>query len=75
MQQHNPKTSTLFSLSLSLPYCLFLTQPGSSAIQLLEREVEVLKRVNHPHIIQLEEVFETAKVTTIHTCINLQPLP
>ena len=39
-----------------------LTQPGSSAIQLLVREVEVLKRVNHPNIIQLEEVFETAKV-------------
>lgn len=36
-------------------------KPGSSAIQLLVREVEVLKRVNHPNIIQLEEVFETAK--------------
>jgi len=36
-------------------------KPGSSAIKLLEREVEVLKRVNHAHIIKLEEVFETAK--------------
>ena len=26
--------------------------------------MEVLKRVNHAHIIKLEEVFETAKVTT-----------
>ena len=45
-------------------HTLSLSQPGSSAIQLLEREVEVLKRVNHAHIIKLEEVFETAKVTT-----------
>ena len=46
-----------------LYWCISLLQPGSSSIQLLEREVEVLKRVNHPHIIQLEEVFETAKVS------------
>ena len=35
--------------------------------------MEVLKRVNHPHIIQLEEVFETAKVTfiySVHACYN-----
>jgi serine/threonine protein kinase len=37
-------------------------QPGSISIQLLEREVEVLKRVKHPCIIQLEAVYETAKV-------------
>lgn len=36
-------------------------KPGSSTIHLLEREVEVLKMVNHTHIIQLEEVFETPK--------------
>ncbi|XP_066487545.1 serine/threonine-protein kinase 33 isoform X2 [Tiliqua scincoides] len=34
---------------------------GSSAIKLLEREVNILKRVNHEHIIHLEEVFETPK--------------
>lgn len=34
---------------------------GSSAIKLLEREVSILKRVNHEHIIHLEEVFETPK--------------
>lgn len=45
--------------------CLLLLQPGSISIQLLEREVEVLKRVNHPSIIQLEAVYETAKVTKI----------
>ncbi|KAL1007385.1 hypothetical protein UPYG_G00086070 [Umbra pygmaea] len=34
---------------------------GSSGIKLLEREVSILKRVIHPHIIHLEEVFETQK--------------
>ncbi|KAG7468460.1 hypothetical protein MATL_G00143490 [Megalops atlanticus] len=32
---------------------------GSSGVKLLEREVSILKRVNHKHIIHLEEVFET----------------
>eukprot|EP00731_Ephydatia_muelleri_P029820 Em0021g343a len=36
-------------------------KPGSSAIQFLLREVEVLKRVSHPHIIKLEEVLDTPK--------------
>ncbi|XP_031669602.1 serine/threonine-protein kinase 33 isoform X2 [Oncorhynchus kisutch] len=34
---------------------------GSSGVKLLEREVSILKRVNHAHIIHLEEVFETQK--------------
>ncbi|CAH2325503.1 serine threonine- kinase 33 isoform X1 [Pelobates cultripes] len=34
---------------------------GSSAVKLLEREVSILKRVKHNHIIHLEEVFETPK--------------
>ncbi|XP_075043720.1 serine/threonine-protein kinase 33 [Mixophyes fleayi] len=34
---------------------------GSSAVTLLEREVSILKRVYHDHIIHLEEVFETPK--------------
>ncbi|XP_039604343.1 serine/threonine-protein kinase 33 [Polypterus senegalus] len=34
---------------------------GSSAVWLLEREVGILKRVHHEHIIHLEEVFETPK--------------
>jgi serine/threonine protein kinase len=37
-------------------------QAGSSAMELLEREVLILKRVDHAHIIRLEEVFETSKV-------------
>ncbi|MEE6498680.1 hypothetical protein FKM82_003204 [Ascaphus truei] len=38
---------------------------GSSAVKLLEREVTILKRVNHEHIIHLEEVFETPKVRRV----------
>lgn len=37
-------------------------QAGGPAIKLLEREVAILKRVNHEHIIRLNEVFETAEV-------------
>lgn len=37
-------------------------QPGSMAILLMEREVEMLNRMHHPHIIKLEEVYETPKV-------------
>ncbi|XP_064628533.1 serine/threonine-protein kinase 33-like isoform X2 [Lineus longissimus] len=33
----------------------------SSAFKLLEREVAILKRVKHEHIIHLEEVYETSK--------------
>ncbi|XP_019484805.1 PREDICTED: serine/threonine-protein kinase 33 isoform X2 [Hipposideros armiger] len=36
---------------------------GSSAVKLLEREVNILKSVKHEHIIHLEQVFETPKVT------------
>ncbi|CAH1800245.1 unnamed protein product, partial [Owenia fusiformis] len=34
---------------------------GSSTVKLLEREVSILKRVQHENIIHLEEVFETSK--------------
>ncbi|KAM8923470.1 serine/threonine-protein kinase 33 isoform 2-T3 [Lycaon pictus] len=36
-------------------------QAGSSAVKLLEREVNILKSVKHEHIIHLEQVFETPK--------------
>lgn len=39
-----------------------ITQPGSTSIQMLTREVEVLKRLDHPHIIKLEEILETPQV-------------
>ncbi|KAI0218927.1 Serine/threonine-protein kinase 33 [Lamellibrachia satsuma] len=34
---------------------------GSSKIRLLEREVDILKKVHHEHIIRLKEVLETPK--------------
>ncbi|XP_008512417.2 serine/threonine-protein kinase 33 isoform X3 [Equus przewalskii] len=34
---------------------------GSSAVKLLEREVNILKSVKHEHVIHLEQVFETPK--------------
>ena len=34
---------------------------GSANIKLLEREVSILKNVNHEHVIKLNEVFETSK--------------
>ncbi|KAM8876771.1 serine/threonine-protein kinase 33 isoform 1-T1 [Synchiropus picturatus] len=36
-------------------------EPGSSKVKLLEQEIKILKQVNHPHIIHLKEVYETAK--------------
>nr|XP_048316477.1 serine/threonine-protein kinase 33 isoform X2 [Myodes glareolus] len=36
-------------------------EAGSSAVKLLEREVNILKSVKHKHIIHLEQVFETPK--------------
>ena len=39
-----------------------LFQAGSSALKLVEREVAILKRVNHPNIINLNEVIESPKV-------------
>ncbi|KAI1889829.1 hypothetical protein AGOR_G00166960 [Albula goreensis] len=36
-------------------------EAGSYGVKLLEREVSILKRVNHGHIIHLEEVFETPR--------------
>ncbi|KAK3748438.1 hypothetical protein QZH41_017310, partial [Actinostola sp. cb2023] len=34
---------------------------GSSAVKLLEREVLIMKRIEHDHLIHLEELYETSK--------------
>ncbi|XP_051889953.1 serine/threonine-protein kinase 33-like [Pristis pectinata] len=34
---------------------------GSYAVKMLEREIAILKMVNHEHVIKLEEVYETTK--------------
>lgn len=36
---------------------------GATGHKMLEREVAILKRVQHPHIVALEEVFETSENT------------
>lgn len=48
-------------------------------MELIDREVEVLQSLRHPHIIHLEEVLETPKVrfegggrlrvTVVHLCV------
>ena len=45
-------------------------QPGSISIQLLDREIEVLNRINHAHLIKLIEVFETQKVRVLNVLYN-----
>uniref|UniRef100_UPI0037E822F6 serine/threonine-protein kinase 33 n=1 Tax=Semicossyphus pulcher TaxID=241346 RepID=UPI0037E822F6 len=41
--------------------------PGSSKVEMLENEINILKRVNHAHIIHLKEVYVTAKMTYLVT--------
>lgn len=40
-------------------------QAGSLGVKLLDREVNILKQVNHKHIIHLEAVFETSEVSRV----------
>ena len=40
----------------------FLFQAGTSAVKLLEREVLIMKKIDHEHLIHLEEIYETSKV-------------
>ena len=60
-------------------YRYILFQLGVTGHKMLEREVAILKRVQHPHIVALEEVFETSEVSAhcsaSNTCpTNLVPL-
>ena len=43
---------------------LNFSQLGVTGHKMLEREVAILKRVQHPHIVALEEVFETSAETS-----------
>lgn len=66
-------TSSRFFLNIHVPVYRHPStplpmQPGSSSILMLAREVEVLKRLDHPHIIRLEEVLETTKVPMQQSC-------
>jgi serine/threonine protein kinase len=51
-------------------FIVLFFQAGSSAIKLLEREVNILKMVDHDNIIKLNEVFETSKVCLLITREN-----
>jgi serine/threonine protein kinase len=51
-------------------FIVLFFQAGSSAIKLLEREVNILKMVDHDNIIKLNEVFETSKVCLLSSYIN-----
>lgn len=54
-----------YSYSLIIKWILLCFQAGTSAVKLLEREVTILKRVEHPNIISLNEVFETSRVSEL----------
>lgn len=36
---------------------------------MLEQEIKILKQVDHPHILRLEEIYETAQVSFAVVCI------
>nr|XP_061795951.1 serine/threonine-protein kinase 33-like [Nerophis lumbriciformis] len=42
-------------------------EPGSNKIKMLEQEIKILKQVDHPHILRLEEIYETAQMTYLIT--------
>nr|XP_057945401.1 serine/threonine-protein kinase 33 isoform X2 [Doryrhamphus excisus]XP_057945402.1 serine/threonine-protein kinase 33 isoform X2 [Doryrhamphus excisus]XP_057945403.1 serine/threonine-protein kinase 33 isoform X2 [Doryrhamphus excisus] len=42
-------------------------EPGSTKIKMLEQEIKILKQVDHPHILRLEEIYETAQMTYLVT--------
>ncbi|KAM9824929.1 serine/threonine-protein kinase 33 isoform 2-T3 [Syngnathus typhle] len=42
-------------------------EPGSTKIKMLEQEIKILKQVNHPHILRLVEIYETAQMTYLIT--------
>ncbi|XP_061671269.1 serine/threonine-protein kinase 33 [Syngnathoides biaculeatus] len=42
-------------------------EPGSTKIKMLEQEIKILKQVDHPNILRLEEIYETAQMTYLIT--------
>jgi len=44
-------------------------QAGGQRVKLIEREVGILKKVSHEHIIKLKEVFETGQVRSLKLVI------
>lgn len=54
--------------------CFVSIQAGTSGVKHLEREVSIMKKVKHEHIIHLEEVFETPKVRAKTSILFHTPL-
>lgn len=44
-------------------FFFLIFQAGTSAVKLLEREVLIMKKIDHEHLIHLEEIYETSKVS------------
>ncbi|XP_077374495.1 serine/threonine-protein kinase 33 isoform X3 [Festucalex cinctus] len=42
-------------------------EPGSTKVKMLEQEIKILKQVDHPHILRLVEIYETAQMTYLIT--------
>ena len=40
----------------------YVLKAGSSAVKLLEREVNIMKMIDHEHVVCLNEVYETPTV-------------
>ncbi|RVE74496.1 hypothetical protein OJAV_G00022620 [Oryzias javanicus] len=41
--------------------------PGSPKVEMLDNEIDILRQVNHPHIIRLEAIYSTAKMMYLVT--------
>lgn len=48
-------------------FFFLIFQAGTSAVKLLEREVLIMKKIDHEHLIHLEEIYETSKVSRWRT--------
>lgn len=58
------KQTAVTALKLHQLWFDFLSlQAGSSKVKMLGHEINILKQVNHAHIIHLQEVYDTAKVS------------
>ena len=59
------KTNVHIILTFKISNTTASFQLGVTGHKMLEREVAILKRVQHPHIVALEEVFETSEVRNL----------
>lgn len=60
-----------FSFVCLIQFCF---QAGTSAVKLLEREVLIMKKIDHEHLVHLEEIYETSKVGNYGRLQHLIPV-